>query len=285
MGNYSEMSFSDIYKPLWKELCCETEKFEHEPCRETLKNIKDILESISELQEIEAGSAMRDFAEDRWGYNMDDGMPSHYGLPGLYNNVPMRSRGNRGRSMQGDYSTSPNTRYGYPTYGPNRGNMYPGGMPGYGDNDRMDRTGREDGSKMGYDDEPYILRQENGKPRMTPYAMHTGVVPKKMTDEEYKEWMQNLVNSDGTDGSKWTKQQIESEAKKIGLDYSGIGIDALWACVNMMYSDYCEVAQKYGVNNPGFYIHLADAFLNDDDFDGTGKEKLSIYYHTIAGRK
>lgn len=165
--------------------------------------------------------------------------------------------------------------------------MYPGtGMPDYSDRDRMnrgmERTGREDG-RMGYDDdEPYMLRQENGKPRMTPYAMHTGTIPKKLTEEQYKEWMRNLENSDGTDGPKFTKQQVEAEAKKLGVDYMDVGIETLYSCVNMLYSDFCEVAQKYGVNNLGFYIHLADAFLDDDDFDGTGKEKLSIYYHTIV---
>lgn len=282
MGKYSEMKYSDMYEVLCKELCCEMEKFECEPHHETLKNIKDLLEAIGELQEIEAGSAMRDFAEDEWGYDMDEGMPSRrYGLPGLYNNAGRRGNGRYGGQR---FNQNPNTRTGYPSYGPNRGGMYPE-MPGYSDRDRMggmDRDGRQDG-RMGYgDDEPYMLRQENGKPRMTPYAMHTGNVPKKMTDEEYKEWMRDLVNSDGTDGAKWTKQQIEAEAKKIGLDYSEVGIEALTACTNSMYADYVEVAQKFGVNNPSFYIHLADAFLNDDDFDGTGKEKLSIYYHTIV---
>lgn len=286
MGKYSEMKFSDMYDLLCKELCCEMEKFESDPNKEILCGIKDLIESIKDLQEIEAGSAMRDFAEDEWGYDMDEGMPPRRyglsGLTGLYNagrRGPSRYNGSRGGS-------NPNTRYGYPSYGPDRGGMYPDrGMPGYADRDRMggmDRDGRQNG-RMGYgDDEPYMLRQENGKPRMTPYAMHTGSIPKKLTEQQCKEWMDSLANSDGTDGPKWTKQQVEAEAKKAGIDVNKTGLQALWSCTNMMYSDYCDVAQKYGVDRPSFFIHLAEAFLNDEDFEGSGEEKLSIYYHTIA---
>lgn len=289
MSKKLEKNYSEWYELLCKELCCEMEKFENsnEPTYENLKCIKDLIESICGLQEIEVGGVMRDYAEEQWGYDMDEGMPDYYEpyMDGIYNATRrggMRRRGggtrrrdSRGRYVSNYFAPDP---YGYPSYGPNRGGMNPntGNVPGRG------RATRDDG-RMDYDDdEPYMLRQDGGRPIMTPYAMHTGNIPKKLTDEQYKEWMRDLINSDGTDGAKWTKQQIEAEAKKIGVDYNEIGIDALWACVNMMYSDYCEVAQKYGVNNPGFYIHMADSFLNDDDFDGTGKEKLSIYYHTIV---
>ena len=52
--------------------------------------------------------------------------------------------------------------------------------------------------------------------------------------------------------------------------------------MNMMYSDYCKVAKKYGVDRPEYYADLAKAFLRDKDFDGKPEEKLYIYYKAIV---
>lgn len=283
MGKYSEMKYSDMYEVLCKELCCEMEKFECEPHHETLKNIKDLLEAIGELQEIEAGSAMRDFAEDEWGYDMDEGMPSRrYGLPGLYNNAGRRGNGRYGGQR---FNQNPNTRTGYPSYGPNRGGMYPD-MPGYSDRDRMggmDRDGRQDG-RMGYgDDEPYMLRQENGKPRMTPYAMHTGTIPKKLTEDQYKEWMRDLVNADGTSGPHWTMEQTKQVQQKNGM--TDVDPWVFYVAMNASYSDLCEFFTKHGLNDPKAYAEYVEAFwLDDEDSVGGGdpKAKLAAYYSSVV---
>lgn len=119
-------------------------------------------------------------------------------------------------------------------------------------------------------------------PIMTPYNMSHDV-PKKLTSQQYDEWMREIRNTDGTDGPHWTKPQIEAEAKRAGIDVNKYGLDALWACANMMYSDYADVASKFGISKPSFYLHMAMAFLDDEDFPGQdGKEKLSIYYHKIV---
>lgn len=52
--------------------------------------------------------------------------------------------------------------------------------------------------------------------------------------------------------------------------------------MNMMYSDYCKVAQKFGADRPEFYAEMAKAFLKDKDFDGNGEEKLWLYYKCIV---
>ena len=51
--------------------------------------------------------------------------------------------------------------------------------------------------------------------------------------------------------------------------------------MNMMYSDYCMVASKYGVNNAEFFADMARAFLFDKDAEGPG-EKLAAYYHRVV---
>lgn len=273
MGDYSKINYSDMYDVFCEELHCEMEKFKREPNMETLKCARELMKAIGDLQCIEAGGAMRDFAEDRWGYEMDEGFPDYHGLY----NAAKRRKDSRGRYIRDD---GPNHRYGYPTYGPNRGGIYPGGMPGYSDSNRMNRY---DG-RMGYgDDEPYILRQEDGKPRMTPYAMHTGTIPKKLTEEQYKEWMRNLVNADGSTGPHWTIEQTKQVQQKANM--TDVDSTVFWVAMNASYSDLCEFFNKHGINDPIAYAEYVEAFwLDDEDAVGNGdaKEKLAAYYTAVV---
>lgn len=273
MGDYSKINYSDMYDVFCEELHCEMEKFKREPNMETLKCARELMKAIGDLQGIEAGSAMRDFAEDRWGYEMDEGFPDYHGLY----NAAKRRKDSRGRYIVDE---GPNHRYGYPTYGPNRVGMYPGGMPGYSDSNRMNRY---DG-RMGYgDDEPYMLRQEDGKPRMTPYAMHTGTIPKKLTEEQYKEWMRNLVNADGSTGPHWTIEQTKQVQQKANM--TDVDPTVFWVAMNASYSDLCEFFNKHGINDPIAYAEYVEAFwLDDEDAVGNGdaKEKLAAYYTAVV---
>lgn len=60
------------------------------------------------------------------------------------------------------------------------------------------------------------------------------------------------------------------------------GMDVFCLAVNMMYADYCKVAKKYGVSHIEYYVDLAKAFLEDEDFHGKPEEKLWLYYKCIA---
>lgn len=54
-----------------------------------------------------------------------------------------------------------------------------------------------------------------------------------------------------------------------------------WAVMNMMYSDYCQVAKRQSVDTPGFYADMAKAFLEDTDAaDG----KAYLYWDCIADK-
>lgn len=54
-----------------------------------------------------------------------------------------------------------------------------------------------------------------------------------------------------------------------------------WAVMNMMYSDYCQVAKRQSVDTPGFYADMAKAFLEDADAaDG----KAYLYWDCIADK-
>lgn len=177
--------------------------------------------------------------------------------------------------------------------GSNRGGSNGGGRGGNRSGGRSSggssggRGERSGGSYNAYpngqqdDDEMYMLRQENGMPIMTPYNMSHDI-PKKLTDEQCEEWMESIVNFDGSDGPKWTKPQIEAEAKRAGIDISKFSLPLISAVTNAMYADYGDVAKTYNCDKPSFYIRMAEAFLDDEDFSGNPEEKASIYFHKIV---
>lgn len=107
--------------------------------------------------------------------------------------------------------------------------------------------------------------------------------PTKMmnfTHEDAEAWAAKMQNADGTTGPHWTMEQTSAVA-----DASGAGHDiphwVFSVTMNMMYSDYYEVARKFGVNVPEFYAELARAFLMDKDGPGP-EEKLCAYYRCIV---
>lgn len=103
------------------------------------------------------------------------------------------------------------------------------------------------------------------------------------TREDAEAWAAKMQNADGTTGPHWTMEQTSAVA-----DASGAGHDiphwVFGVTMNMMYSDYYDVARKFGVNVPEFYAELARAFLMDKDGPGP-EEKLCAYYRCIAHNK
>ena len=101
------------------------------------------------------------------------------------------------------------------------------------------------------------------------------------TKEDALNWVEHMENSDGTTGAQWTMDETSAMAKSMGVYLPG----CIWfAAVNMMRSDYCMVARKHGVDKPEFYADMAQAFLFDKDA-GEPEEKISAYYHCVAGRE
>lgn len=99
------------------------------------------------------------------------------------------------------------------------------------------------------------------------------------TDDAIK-WTQHMENADNTRGPHWTMEQTSVFADARGIDHD-IPRLAWGVAMNMMYSDYYDVAMEFGVNRPEFYAALAKAFLLDKD--GPGPErKLMEYYEHIA---
>lgn len=96
--------------------------------------------------------------------------------------------------------------------------------------------------------------------------------------DDAKEWVEHMVNDDGTSGAHWTIAQTTPLAATTGVTLGAISEAAWNATMNMMYSDYCAVATKYNANKPEFYADMAKAFLCDKDAP-TPMKKLAAYYH------
>ena len=99
-----------------------------------------------------------------------------------------------------------------------------------------------------------------------------------LTHDEAEEWCDSMVNADGTKGCHWTLEQTQDVAKQRNINCDP---NDFWAVMNMMYSDYCQVAKRQSVDTPGFYADMAKAFLEDTDAaDG----KAYLYWECIADK-
>ncbi len=98
--------------------------------------------------------------------------------------------------------------------------------------------------------------------------------------EDAMHWAERMQNADGTTGPHWTMDQTSAVADARGIPHD-IPRWAWGVAMNMMYSDYYDVAAEFGVNRPEFYAALAKAFLMDKDGPGP-EEKLCAYYRCIV---
>lgn len=101
------------------------------------------------------------------------------------------------------------------------------------------------------------------------------------TQADAEAWCSKMVNEDGTVGPHWTVDQTTAVAESVGVIFDQLSPWCWWAAMCMMYSDYCGVANRYGVGTAEFYADMAKAFLFDRDAGGP-RAKMAAYYHGIA---
>ena len=104
---------------------------------------------------------------------------------------------------------------------------------------------------------------------------------REMTRDDAEAWAAHMVNEDGTVGPHWTVDQTTAVAESVGVIFDQLSPWCWWAAMCMMYSDYCGVANRYGVGTAEFYADMAKAFLFDRDAGGP-RAKMAAYYHGIA---
>lgn len=107
---------------------------------------------------------------------------------------------------------------------------------------------------------------------------------REMTKADAEAWAAHMVNEDGTTGPHWGVDQTTAIAESMGMTWEKVSRPCWWITMNMMYSDYSGVAEKYGVSIAEFYADMARAFLMDKD-GPEAKKKLGAYYHGIVNLK
>lgn len=251
----------------WNEMLCkglkeEMECFEKDPNPEKLHEIKEIVETIVGLTELEAAGAMREYFEDEHGYDSRTGQfpDRDWTAPHrIWNAAPMRTM--PPYYPQGmDYDMMPSMDYDG-VY--NR--AYPP-MVKRGVNDR----GRSRDSRGRYNEGYGIYNMAHDMPKKD-----------KLSDKDYKEWVEDMVGADGSIGGMWTKEETTAVAKKIGVDFKKFDETAFWVAMNMVYSDTCEVMDKHGINKPEIFAELAESWLSDED-TLKGAKKLAAYYECVV---
>lgn len=293
------MNYYDMHKTLCKELKCEFEKFENDASDTTLHNIKELIESMVGLTELEAANVMRDYLEDEHGYDSRMGefradyMPKFYRNPAIYNGarypipimtnndiyneyIPMddmyMNRGGQGGRGGNGGRRGGNNR-GQGGYNMGDYDMYNGYMnDGRGGNQGGYNNRNQSRDSRGRYNEGYSI-----------YNMAHDA-PKKLTEQEKQKWLDSMENSDGTRGEMFSKDECAAIAKKVGAKFDEYSESDFCVAVNAVYSDYyealCKIDQKVA-DDPMTYGYLAMAWLDDAD-SYPPDERLARYWHYMV---
>ena len=198
------------------------------------------------------------------------------------NNMEMRRRrDSRGRFMQAE---------GYEDRG-----YQNEGTEGYrNENSRYRNEGYRDESERRPPDGRYEAEnrmeghEEYPKPYLLPRAIgfhgsdksdqkgHSDHQRKELDQHTAQEWTQKMESEDGSKGPHWSIEQVKPLMMQV--KFTGNPLE-FWAIMNALYSDYCSVADKYGVSRPEFFAELTKAWLEDKD---AVPNKAAMYYDCIV---
>lgn len=173
-----------------------------------------------------------------------------YGSRGGY----VSSRRMRDRGMDYNYSMPEyDSRYDY------RGSEYP----------------REHSRPMQYE----LYGVGGMRPRMDyDYGYDYGYDYAKESEKEYEkdlhEWVEKLKKYDRFG---WSKEQVIQQAKDMGVKFSDYDEMEFYATYIMLMSDFKKIG-----NDPYIYLSMAKEWLEDDDVEMKGSEKLCAYLYTIV---
>lgn len=147
---------------------------------------------------------------------------------------------------------------------------YPPIIPPYGGGDNLNEIGFERGMDAHYEGFDEMKNRRSEKEHG--HAMGA----EEFNHETAREWTSSMHNEDGTTGPHWTMDQAKQVMAQRGIKHDPA---AFWAILNAMYSDYCAVFKKHGVNNMDFYVDMTNAWLDDKD---AVEDKAGAYYEYVV---
>ena len=116
------------------------------------------------------------------------------------------------------------------------------------------------------------------------HASHEDMEPMEFDRETAEHWVRSMRNEDKAHpvGGKWSPDMLKPLAQKYGIPTEGKKFWELYAMTNAMYSDYGEVARKFGITSPEFYVCMAKAWMEDKDAE---PDKTALYYEYIVKKE
>jgi len=100
-----------------------------------------------------------------------------------------------------------------------------------------------------------------------------------LSDEELMDWSKDLLKEiDEKDKPIMTREHITQRAKDMGVKFKDYTEDELVVATLMAYTDY---KKTLGTGNVDLYIRLGKDWLEDEDSELKGGEKLATYYDEI----
>lgn len=94
-------------------------------------------------------------------------------------------------------------------------------------------------------------------------------------------WVKNLKNTDKEHptGPRWSPEEVMPLAEKLDFPKSGDEFWMFYAVMNALWSDYFELAKKYGLQqNPMFFADMTAAWFDDED---AVEDKAEAYYKYV----
>ena len=88
-------------------------------------------------------------------------------------------------------------------------------------------------------------------------------------------WVEAMQEESGKE--LWSREEVEKISRKYGMD--DLDKNEFYAVFNAVYTDFCEVAKKWGLDKAEFFADLARAFIEDDDAVG---DKVAAYYACVV---
>jgi len=209
----------------------------------------------------------------------------------MRNSRDMRDRRDYRRSMRDMQRRSQRTG----RYIQDREGGYYGNDRNYGYSDRQSSSGYNGGSYTQSDYENYGRNSQYDRqsgmdmfyPVMTNYRRNDRRSRREdygegefLTDDELMEWSKELLDEvDEPHKSYFTKDNFDRKMQEMGIKEKDFSFSELYTVALMLFDDY---KKTLGMANLDIYIKLARDWLEDEDAELKGSEKLSAYYDNIV---
>lgn len=221
---------------------------------------------------------------------MDRGMDYGYGdmRGGDYARTEMANMDMRGNYRNGGMGDMARRDYGYD------GHHYPmhgGRVGGYEPVEFMGYCTGYAGAKEDYARGDMGYRNYDMRGRDYGYPMYDmrggrdygyddyGDYGETLSDKELDHWCEKLKKElDDQEKQMFHKDIISQKAKQMGMQMHGFGEKELEVVTLMLYDDYKKTLGR----NPDVYIKLAYDWLNDEDSELKGAEKLAVYHDEVV---